>query len=116
MATSLRFLDLFSGIGGFRLGVTRAARKLGIHSEPVGFVECDLQSTDLYRSYFAVEPDEPYARLVQQLRVNGRHPNGGVTFPQFDLLCAGFPCQSFSNVGLRGGLEDPRGELFFEVV
>ena len=36
--------------------------------------------------------------------------------PDFDLLCAGFPCQSFSNVGQRGGLEDPRGALIFQVI
>lgn len=91
------FIDLFSGIGGFHLGLS----KLG--------GEC-LMASDIL----------PIARDTY-FKNYGIYPLGDITLiessdiPNHDILCAGFPCQSFSNIGKRGGMNDPRGEMIFEI-
>ena len=98
----IRFIDLFSGIGGFRLGLQRVKRYRCVWS-------CDI---DKYANQI-------YLRKFKPKR--GEHFNGNIekvnpeTIPDFDLLCAGFPCQSFSVAGHRKGFEDTRGTLFFEI-
>jgi DNA-cytosine methyltransferase len=93
-----RFCELFAGIGGFRVGL-----------EPLGG-EC----------VFASEL-ELGARKVYQTNFGGSAPAGDIievpdaSIPSFDLLTAGFPCQSWSIQGKIGGFADPRGALFFEI-
>lgn len=101
---ALRFIDLFAGIGGIRCGLEQAAKDKGI--TPVCVMTSEIK---------------PYA--VNVLREN--HPTetimGDITkietrnIPDFDILCAGFPCQAFSSAGKRQGFADTRGTLFFEV-
>lgn len=101
---ALRFIDLFAGIGGIRYGLEQAARDKGL--TPVCVLTSEIK---------------PYA--VNVLREN--HPTetimGDITrietknIPDFDILCAGFPCQAFSSAGKRQGFADTRGTLFFEV-
>lgn len=100
----LRFIDLFAGIGGIRCGLEQAAREKGII--PVCVMTSEIK---------------PYA--VSVLKDN--HPTETITgditkidtknIPDFDILCAGFPCQAFSSAGKRQGFADTRGTLFFEV-
>ena len=100
----LRFIDLFAGIGGIRCGLEQAAREKGL--KPVCVFTSEIK---------------PYA--VRVLKDN--HPAetiaGDITkvdtknIPDFDVLCAGFPCQAFSSAGKRMGFADTRGTLFFEV-
>lgn len=100
----LRFIDLFAGIGGIRCGLEQAAREKGLN--PVCVMTSEIK---------------PYA--VNVLREN--HPTeaimGDITkietknIPDFDILCAGFPCQAFSSAGKRQGFADTRGTMFFEV-
>lgn len=93
------FIDLFAGIGGFRL----ALQNLG--GNCVFSSEWDAYSKKTYKANF------------------GKLPFGDITLPEtkaaipksFDVLCAGFPCQAFSIAGKRGGFEDTRGTLFFDV-
>ncbi|CAN5332560.1 DNA (cytosine-5-)-methyltransferase [soil metagenome] len=93
------FIDLFAGIGGFRLAMQQLGGKC------VFSAEWDKFSQDVYEYNF------------------GERPFGDITLPatkknipkQFDVLCAGFPCQAFSLAGKRKGFEDTRGTLFFEV-
>eukprot|EP00802_Teleaulax_amphioxeia_P009173 Tamp_09189.p1 GENE.Tamp_09189~~Tamp_09189.p1 ORF type:complete len:633 (-),score=98.66 Tamp_09189:315-2111(-) len=93
-----RFCELFAGIGGFRLGL-----------EPLGG-ECCFTS-EL----------EPEARQVYVANFGGEPPAGNIMdigsedIPHFDLLTAGFPCQSWSETGEVGGFADPRGVLFYEI-
>lgn len=90
---------LFAGIGGFCIGFERA-----------GFETAwalDL-STDAAAAYGQNFPDTPYfVRDVSAVKTSELEP--------VDVLHAGFPCQSFSNAGLRMGFEDPRGQLFFAI-
>jgi len=93
----MKYLDLFSGIGGFTLGI-------GGKGECIGFSEVDRYATKIYEKHF---PDHKnYGDIT---KIDER------TLPDFDLLVGGFPCQSFSIAGKRGGFEDTRGTLFFDI-
>ena len=95
---ALKAIDLFAGIGGMRLGFERAGFEI-VYSNDIDKYACET-----YRANFG-EIDERDIRLVDPL-----------SLPAFDVLLAGFPCQPFSLIGKRDGLDDPRGQLFNEVV
>lgn len=94
-----KFIDLFAGIGGFRI----ALQSLG--GECVFSSEWDAQSQKTYQANFG---EIPYGDITQE-ETKQQIPD------DFDVLCAGFPCQAFSIAGRRGGFEDTRGTLFFDV-
>ena len=104
MRTKLKFIDLFAGLGGIRLGFEQACQDRGIETE------CVLTSEI-----------KPYA--IQTLKHNHHHENfvGDIfqvkneDIPPFDFLFGGFPCQPFSASGKRNGFADTRGTLFFEI-
>ena len=98
---AIKFIDLFSGAGGFREGLERAG---GFTC--VGHCEIDKQANQSYNALFHTEGEW----FCEDIRT--ADPN---ELPAFDLLCGGFPCQSFSMAGKRGGFDDPRGTLFFEL-
>ncbi len=100
----LKFIDLFAGLGGIRLGFEQACHERGINTECVMTSEI-----------------KPYA--IETLKHNHHHENfvGDIfnvkneDIPQFDFLFGGFPCQPFSAGGKRQGFADTRGTLFFEI-
>ncbi len=94
-----KFIDLFGGIGGFRL----AMQNLG--GECVYTSEWDEKAKQTYRANFG---EIPFGDITLE-NTKSYIPDN------FDILCAGFPCQAFSIAGKRGGFEDTRGTLFFEV-
>ena len=98
---NIRYLDLFSGIGGFREGLTRAG---GFTC--TGHCEIDKFADKSYRALFDTE-GEWFCSDIKKADPD--------EIPEFDLLCAGFPCQPFSIAGNLGGFSDPRGTLFFEI-
>ena len=100
MAKTLTFFDIFSGIGGFRIGLERAGFK------SIGYCDNYPQANMLYKAYFKNE-EELFFEDVTTINT--------ADLPDFDILCAGFPCQSFSIAGKRRGFEDTRGTMFFEV-
>lgn len=93
------FVDLFAGIGGFRIAMQSVGGKCVFSSE------WDEAAKETYFSNY------------------GEVPFGDITKPEikalipdyFDVLCAGFPCQPFSNAGLKKGIEDTRGTLFYHI-
>ena len=91
------FIDLFAGIGGFRL----ALESLG--AECVYSSEWDKEAQNVYKRNFGIIPDGDITKVDEN------------KIPNHDILCAGFPCQSFSISGKRMGFEDSRGTLFFDV-
>ena len=97
----IKFVDMFSGIGGFREGLTRAG---GFTC--VGHCEIDKYANRSYNALF----DTKGEWFIEDARK--ADPS---TMPDFQLLCGGFPCQTFSIAGSRKGFGDPRGTLFFEL-
>lgn len=93
------FIDLFAGIGGFRIAMQSAGGRCVFSSE------WDEAAKETYFDNY------------------GEVPFGDITKPEikelipdyFDVLCAGFPCQPFSNAGLKKGIEDTRGTLFYHI-
>lgn len=99
----MKFLDLFAGIGGFRLGMESAGH------ECVGFCEIDKYAR---ASYKAIHNTEGEIELHDITAVSDESIRG---FGSVDVICGGFPCQAFSIAGARRGFEDTRGTLFFEI-
>lgn len=98
----IRFLDMFAGIGGFRAGLERAG---GFTC--VGHCEIDPHANRSYEAIHHPKKGEWFCEDARKIEPE--------TLPAFDLLCGGFPCQSFSMAGRREGFADPRGTLFFEL-
>ncbi len=98
---ALRFFDMFAGIGGFRSGLTKLDG-----FECVGFCEIDPYAKKAYETLYETKGELYFAdaRSIDPKEL-----------PDIDLICGGFPCQSFSVAGRRLGFEDTRGTLFFEI-
>lgn len=96
---SFQFIDLFAGIGGFRLAMQNLGGKCVFTSE------WDNAAQKTYKANFGEVPFGDITKKSTKRQI----PDG------FDVLCAGFPCQAFSIAGKRGGFEDTRGTLFFDV-
>jgi len=98
MSDKIKFIDLFAGVGGFRLVLEQFGLQCVFSSE------IDQECGRIYNKNF------------------GEYPHGDITkinagdIPQHDFLCGGFPCQPFSISGKKAGFEDTRGTLFFEIL
>ena len=99
----MKFLDLFAGIGGFRLGMESAGH------ECVGFCEIDKFARE---SYKAIHDTKGEIELHDITTVTDEFIRG---IGSVDIITGGFPCQAFSIAGNRRGFEDTRGTLFFEI-
>ena len=93
---------MFAGIGGFRTGLTRAG---GFRC--VGHCEIDKYANASYEAIYEPGKEERYDPDATKI--------DPADLPDFDLLCGGFPCQTFSIAGRRKGFDDTRGTLFFEI-
>ena len=100
----MKFLDLFAGIGGFRLGMEMAGH------ECVGYVEIDKFARKSYETMYDTRGEWTAYDITKIADDDIRHLRRHV-----DVICAGFPCQAFSIAGKRKGFEDTRGTLFFEI-
>lgn len=93
------FIDLFAGVGGFRLALQRLGGRCVFSSE---------WNADSARTYEANFGERPHGDITLQA-------TKAAIPASFDILCAGFPCQAFSIAGLRKGFDDTRGTLFFDI-
>lgn len=91
------FIDLFAGLGGFRLALESLGAKC-VYSN-----EWDAPAQEVYKNNFGDTPEGDITKVDEK------------TIPDHDILCAGFPCQAFSISGKQSGFEDSRGTLFFDV-
>ena len=91
---ALQFIDLFCGIGGFHQALSR------LGAECVFASDIDEQCRKTYEQNYGLKPHGDISKIDLSI------------IPPFDILCGGFPCQSFSNSGKKGGLADKRGQLF----
>src|SRR5699024_6156635 len=103
----MNFLDLFAGIGGFRLGMEQAGHKC------IGYVEFDKFARQSYEAMHDTKGEWTKHDIttvtdddIRQLRDSRR----------IDAICGGFPCQAFSIAGKRKGFDDTRGTLFFDIM
>ena len=94
----MRAIDLFSGIGGFRLALERQGHEVVFSSE------IDTHAQAVYEANFGERPAGDITQIAT------------TDIPPHDILCGGFPCQSFSISGNKKGFADERGELFFEII
>ena len=124
----IRYADLFGGVGGFRLGIERATnlrclqpadakregnskntqKQRGVFnirkSRCVFYCDSDKYAVQTYNKNFKENYEPTDIRTIKTKDI-----------PDFDLLCSGFPCQTFSIAGKRRGFQDTRGTLFFEI-
>lgn len=91
------FIDLFAGLGGFRISLESLGAKC-VYSN-----EWDIPAQEVYADNFGDTPEGDITQVDE------------TTIPDHDILCAGFPCQAFSISGKQRGFEDSRGTLFFDV-
>ena len=101
-----KFIDLFAGIGGFHLAMHNAGGECVFASE--------------WDKFARITYEHNYKKISPELFKNGNFNEdlndvNPIKMPDFDVLCAGFPCQPFSHAGLKKGFEDTRGTLFFKM-
>ena len=126
----MKYLSLFSGIGGFELGIQQAYEELCIKVKEQGVQGArDQEGQRSERHYFSADgltcigysEIDKYAIQIYERHFPDHRNYGDINairedeLPYFDLLCGGFPCQSFSIAGKRGGFADTRGTLFFDI-
>lgn len=108
--TEIKFIDLFAGIGGFHLALHRIGAKC------VFACEIDPYARKTYTANFRSISPELFQNNLFTTDITKINSND---IPDFDILCAGFPCQPFSEAGLKLGFKDnidSRGNMFFEIL
>ena len=96
--SEFKFIDLFCGIGGFH----QALKSLG--GECVFACDVDTRAMAVYEKNYGIKVHRDITTIDEK------------GLPDFDFLCGGFPCQPFSKCGKRGGFNDTRGTLFFDIL
>lgn len=100
---TIKYIDLFCGMGGFRIAAEMAAKAKNVSVECVFSSDIDADAQKIYRENFHELP----AGDITQIKARD--------LPEHDILLAGFPCQPFSICGDLKGFEDTRGTLFFDI-
>lgn len=100
---TIKFIDLFCGIGGFRIAFEEACEENEIQAECVFSSDIDKYAQESYEANFGEKPAGDITKINEK------------DIPDHDILFAGFPCQPFSIIGQMKGLNDTRGTLFFDI-
>lgn len=95
---NIKFIDLFCGIGGFHQALNK------YNSQCVFACDIDDKCREIYELNYGIKPEKNIKDINEK------------NIPDFDVLCAGFPCQSFSNGGKKKNLNDSRGTLFEDIL
>lgn len=131
----IRFIEMFAGIGGFRLGLEKASQTSCKHNpqgsrgeslrsnrDVASTAKFDGGATPPYRCLWANDNDKWACQVYRKNFGDNELVEGDINtvdlggIPDHDLLAAGFPCQSFSVAGKRKGFQDPRGTLFWNIL
>lgn len=108
----MRHLELFSGIGGFRMAMEHLAKDGITNFDTVGYSEIDANAVKTYNANFSTIGELPLGDIVSFVNDEQRL----VELPRFDILSGGFPCQTFSMMGKQMGFEEDRGQMFFRIM
>ena len=100
----IKIVDLFAGIGGFHYGVAASAAKIGYGVKPLLVSEIEASCQETYKENHGCEVQGDINKI-----------NLKDFLGDADIVTAGFPCQPFSNSGLKLGLSDPRGQFYFKI-
>lgn len=99
----IRYIDLFCGIGGFRVAMEQSCKENNLIPECVFSSDIDKFCQDSYEENFGERPIGDITKVLE------------TDIPDHDILFAGFPCQPFSIIGQMQGFNDIRGTLFFDI-
>ncbi len=108
----LKHLELFAGIGGFRLALELLGKDFGIDMNCVGYSEIDNYAAQSYKANFDTDNNVEIGDIVSFTENKKNIKN----LQDFSLLTGGFPCQAFSMMGLQKGFKDLRGNVFFKII
>lgn len=125
----MKYFSMFTGVGGFELGITKAYDDISSSTrQKQGRLEGIGNNANYKQEQLSTQPVcigfseiDKYASQLLQIKFPETKNYGDATkinereLPDFDLLCGGFPCQSFSIAGKRKGFDDTRGTLFFDI-
>lgn len=100
----IKYIDLFAGLGGTRIGLEQALKEVGYVGKCVFTSEIKPHAITTYKKNFNTDQVEGDITQISAKDI-----------PDFDVLLAGFPCQPFSSAGARRGFMDTRGTLFFDI-
>ena len=100
---TIHYIDLCCGIGGFRIAIENFSQKNNIMFKCVLSVDTKEDAIRTYNINFNEKNEKKDIFKLTEI-------------PQFDLLCAGFPCQSFSTAGKKKGFDDDRGGIIFKII
>ncbi|MDO4831439.1 MAG: DNA (cytosine-5-)-methyltransferase [Clostridia bacterium] len=101
--SEIKYIDLFCGLGGIRIGFEQALSELGLTGKCVFSSDIKPAAIAAYKHNFGENAKCDITKIVPS------------SIPDFDFLLAGFPCQAFSQAGLGLGFQDARGTLFFDI-
>ena len=109
---SVKHLELFSGIGGFRSAFDHLAQDFNFEAECIGFSEIDKYASAVYKACYDIRHSKEIGDIVEFTS----NIDNIKALEDFDILTGGFPCQAFSMMGRQKGFEDERGNLFFNIL
>ncbi len=107
----MRYIELFSGIGGFRKAAELITQDTGINMNCIAFSEIDTYALKTYESNYQLNGEVRMNNIVEFTAEKDKIEQ----LNDFDLLLGGFPCQAFSLLGKQLGLEDERGKILFSI-
>lgn len=106
----MKHIELFAGVGGFRMAMQNLENDFGFPFECQAFSEIDTNATKTYKSNFETSNEIEMGDIVSFNSDMSRFDS-----LEFDLLTGGFPCQAFSMMGKQKGFDDDRGTMFFQI-